>query len=168
MIKGLLFFLTILQASLSACAQNQPMIKFYTEKKVLNAFYKLEKSGSKDNYTLSDFKNGDTLNLKVDGYENIILKFTFKLEGGYCDYQSLEFSCDSCTQKHQEEIFNLKYCGWKKLSEDKYLSKYQVQTEMQITKTDNMCSKIIYRYVDKPKKIYKTEYNALKEGILNL
>jgi hypothetical protein len=166
MTKHLFLFITLLLLKQSSYGQIEPMIKWYSEKQVQNKFHRLAKANKNDEggYKLSDYKNGDTLILKVEGYENIIMKFTFGLDRGYCNYQSIEFSCDSCSLKHTEETLDLKYCGWKKLGADKYLSKYAVQTEMEIKTNDFLCRKIIYRYVDKPKKEYKTEYDSLKNS----
>ncbi len=158
----ILTFLGIITVSCSF-GQNTPMIKFYTEKEVLKEFYKNSqlKSNIALNYKVSDFKNGDTLILKIEGQESITVKLTFKLELGYCDFQTVEFCCDSCAIKQANEILNLKYCGWKKLSEDKYLSKYHIQTELEISKIDNLIKTLTYRYVDKPRKVFKNEYKSL-------
>ena len=164
--KFLLIFSWLFILSSEGFSQREPMIKNYNEQQVLKAFYKTAKAdGNKEKgYKLSDYKIGDTLILKIDGYENIVIKMTFGLKSGYCDYQSLEFSCDSCTLQHSEDILNLKYCAWRKISENKYLSKFPVQTEMQIVKSNNLCRRIIYKYVDKPKEEYKMEYNSLMKG----
>jgi hypothetical protein len=153
----------ILFLPLYSLGQLKPMIYYYKEKSVIRTFQK--NTQSKDNaqldYKPSVAKIGDTLFLKVEGFETIAIKFTFNLENGFCNYQSVMLSCDSCSINHVQEVLNDKYYHWKKVNENKFLSNYATHTEMEIVRENELCREIIYRFVDKPKKEYKSVYDAL-------
>jgi hypothetical protein len=147
----------------NAVGQLTPLIKNHTEKEVLKSFQQKGnlRQNIENNYKLSESKNGDTLILKINGKEIIVISLTFNLTDGYCDFQRIDFSCDSCTIDHLNEILTSRKIGWKKISTDIYLSKWKLQTKMEILRTSNICSTIIYRYFNKVKSEYKREYREL-------
>jgi hypothetical protein len=160
-----IFWLTF---TLTAIAQIQPQIKISKEKDVIKRFNKIshQKKTLKKNYKVSSSKNGDTLvlNVMVKETQSITMKFTFNLNNGYCDYQSIEYTCDSCIIDYLDHILKLKYCRWKKINKNTYRSSYFMQTEMEVQKYEILDKKIIYRYVDYPKGLYKITYKKLKNA----
>ncbi len=162
-VKSITITLFLFVFFFNAVGQLTPLIKNHTEKEVLKSFQQKGelRRNIENNYKLSESKNGDTLILKITGKENIVISLTFHLADRYCDYQRIDFSCDSCTIDHLNEILNSKKIGWKKVSSDTYLSKWKLQTKMEILRTGNICSTIIFRYFDKTKSEYKKEYRTL-------
>src|SRR4051794_34591182 len=101
------------------------------------------------------------LNLKIGGYETILITLTFEFESGYCNYQSTGFSCDSCSVDHADEALNSNKYKGRKAGADRYLSKPSMHTEMKIQMVGTLCRKIVYSYISMPKEQYKLEYNSL-------
>ena len=137
-----------------------PSIKTKNEKDVIEEFSKIGQSRTNklNGYKQTITKNGDTLLLNVIGKENFLIKLTFNLKNGFCNYQRIDFSCDTCTVLHLTEIMNSKRFKWKEVEPNKYISKWKFQTAMEVIKIDNLCSSIIYTFVDKDKKEYQFDY----------
>ena len=159
-----MFFALLLVCLPSALSQDFPKIKFYKENEIKKMVYQLgqKKSNVKNQYKISDWKKEDTLIIKIEGPETILFKYTFHIEDIYCDYQTVEYSCDECSEKHIAEILSAKFCGWKKTNQNKFMSNYSTQTEMEIQSKDSSCKMIIYKYIDLPKKEYKRIYHSIK------
>jgi len=134
--------------------------KYYFRNEIIRMY---SKDCKKNNYELSIHDNRDTLVIEVKGVERIILKCTFHSWDKTCDYQELRFFCNPCVETHKADILGYKPCRWKKISENRYLSKYSSQTEMEILtqKTLDPCLIVIFKFIDEPRKKYRKRYNSL-------
>ena len=161
--KTITLALFLLTFYVKVIGQLTPMVKNYNENEVLKTFINngKNKRNIANGYRITHSKEEDTLILKIDGKETISIKFTFKLDKGYCDYQRIDFSCDSCIINHMNEIINSKKYKWRKSNTDKYISKLKYQTELEIIRLNNICKRVIYRYVDKTKRDYEFNYTKL-------
>ena len=141
----------------------------YSKKDIQKDLRKEIKKVTKKNIpnSLVESTNGDTLTYNIhdsiNGYE---LKFTFKIkqeyvDNVYCDYQNYIFDCTPCSQKALKEV--IKSYGFRKQSENIYLSNYLWKTEMTVVYKNGTsgCLNIEFRHVNKTKKEYKAIYNAL-------
>jgi hypothetical protein len=115
-------------------------------------------------------QSGDTLITTVqDSINGFILKITFNqpdtvLKEKLCDFQQYTFDCTPCSKKFIE--FYKKSSGFRKLSENKYLSNYWNRTEMEINhKSQNSgCLVVTFRTVYMTKEKYKTLYKSLSKN----
>jgi hypothetical protein len=114
---------------------------------------------------LREAPNGDTLVYhNKNNAESFTVTYTFNLppvEGGeetYCDKQEFVFDCALCFDVHLKDI--LSSCGFRKLSETTYLSRYAWKTELEVIRKETSFL-LMFRYVDKPAREYKARYKAL-------
>lgn len=142
----------------------------YSKKDLKRDILKDIKRVDKSNVSTSLREEADTLIYNIhdslNGYE---VKFTFNIkqeysDNVYCDYQVFNFDCTPCSQKILKTF--IKMHGFRKLSENKYLSNYSLKSEMRVIYKNgsNGCISLEFRYVDKPKKEYKALYNSLPKS----
>ncbi len=130
------------------------------------------KTGIKKKTVSSYFQtqSGDTLIISVkDSVDGFTLKLTFNqpdtiLQTNTCDFQQYTFDCTPCSQKHLEAY--QKSSGYRKLSENKYLSNYWNRNEMEVTykNQDKACMVITFRTVYMTKEKYKALYRSLSRN----
>jgi hypothetical protein len=112
-----------------------------------------------------NYVNDTLITQAENNKENIILKLTFKKYEYFdqCEYQYMSFKCSECAITHLDEFLKDKSYEFKKISENKYVSKYNQQTELEVKQTpgEQICLTLIFKFIDKPKKEYKTWYNSL-------
>jgi hypothetical protein len=154
-----LVFLAILTANLFS--QDLPQIKHKIIEEVVEEINIFNRNNRKNDVIITSSKSGDTLVLEGKGKDNVILKYTFKLKNGRCDFQSVDYECAHCAEKNVKRILNQGYLGWRKLGENKYLSNYFYQTELELIKNEDGTIRLIYQFVNKTKKEYKLWYKTL-------
>lgn len=143
----------------------------FDKKSLLKEINEQIKKSKKKNFeaSYSESNNGDTvvffMKQKTEGLK---VKYVFNVppaEGfteKYCGIQEYYFDCSPCANKHLNEI--IKSCGFRKTAEQKYLSNYFNQTELEVIKNSEKteCTILKCRFVDKKKDEYNTLYNSLK------
>ncbi|MBI4946574.1 MAG: hypothetical protein HY840_09255 [Bacteroidetes bacterium] len=141
--------------------QITPYVSISNEKQVRKDVKQYEsKQNRRNGYIVSEVKYGDTLTIKIIGIETIVRKLTFD-ESNHCDFDQIIFSCDSCALAHVDATLKSKEYKWKKISENKYLSKYFWRTELALTfNVQNFCSIMTF----KPSMLAKEEYKKMYEG----
>ncbi len=136
--------------------------------KEINREIKKAKKNNSETASLYESKNGDTLFYSnKNDIEGFKVKYVFNLpplEGDdlkYCGIQEFTFDCSPCSNKHLKDV--LHSCGFRKLSNNKYLSSYSWKTDLEvIEQPDNKeCLILILHYVDKSKKEFKALYKTL-------
>ena len=154
--KSILLIIILYSLSLSAFSQYLPDISA-TEKRVIKD---IKKSAKRNSFKYINNNLDDTLvSLIMYDDKNIEIKHTFNLEFGYCDYQEINYDCHPCAEEYSHNILETKYMKWVKIDENKYMSSYFWQTEMEIIKSNGNCVQIIYRYIPLEKKEYKVKYD---------
>ena len=170
-----LIILTIIFSSLTIKSQKMPYMAtfgFYDKKEILKELNKDLKKYSKRGFNVSLYEspNGDTIvyynKNNVEGYKVKYILNLPPIEGTaekYCGFQEFTFDCSPCSNKHLKDI--LSSYGFKKLSENKYLSEYAWKTELEVLQNPESkeCLILIFHYVDKSKKEYKALYKTLSE-----
>jgi len=160
--KKLLLFLLFMSTLISEfIAQDLPQIKHKSIENVVDEINIFNRNNRKNNAIITSSKSGDTLVLDVRGKDNVLIKYTFKLKSGRCDYQSVSYDCVPCAEKHLKRILKQAYLGWRKLSDNKYLSNYFYQTEMEVIKNEDNTIRLVYQYVNKSNEAYKLLYKSL-------
>jgi hypothetical protein len=154
-----LVFLAIFTAN--SFSQDLPQIKHKIIENVVEEINIFNRNNRKNDAILTSSKSGDTLVLEAKGKDNVILKYTFKLKNGRCDFQSVDYECSHCAEKNVMRILNQAYLGWRKLGENKYLSNYFYQTELELIKNEDGTIRLVYQFVNKTKKEYKLWYKTL-------
>lgn len=148
----------------------------YDKKSVLKEIKKEIKKSKRKNYqaSYSESNNGDTLVFfKKELAEGLRVKYVFNIPSlgqyktKYCGIQEYHFDCSPCASKSLKEIIT--NCSFRKISEQKYLSNYFNQTELEVIKNSEAteCVVLICRYIDKKKNEYEALYNSLKEDTSN-
>ena len=81
----------------------------------------------------------------------------------YCIRQEVILDCSVCSRNFLEALLQSKAYGWKKTANNTYVSNYLAQSQLSVTYNDKekYCMTLIYTYIDKPKKEYKTWYKSL-------
>lgn len=175
-LKILLIFIVI---TLTTKGEELPYIVTngtFDKKTVLKQIKKEIKKSKRKHYqaSYSESSNGDTVVFfKKETAEGLKIKYVFNIPplGGskakYCGIQEYHFDCSPCATKYLNEI--IANCGFRKTLEQKYLSNYFNQTELEVIKNseETECIVLICRYVDKKKDEYEALYNSLKEDTSN-
>jgi hypothetical protein len=88
-------------------------------------------------------------------------EFAFK----YCIRQEVILDCSECSTKYLNGLLHSKGYGWKKVADNKYATNYSLQTQLNVIYHDKekYCMTLIFTYIDKPKKEYKTWYQSLSK-----
>ncbi len=144
----------------------------FDKKTILKEIKKEIKKSKRKNYQASytESTNGDTVVFfKKELAEGLKVTYVFNIpslersKAKHCGIQEYYFDCSPCATKYLSEI--IANCGFRKLSEKKYLSNYFNQTELEVIKNSESkeCIVLICRYVDKKKDEYEALYNSLKE-----
>jgi hypothetical protein len=122
-----------------------------------------KKDCRKNKCNLNLNQESDTLKVQIKGYESINYNLTFKSKDGRCDYQELIVFCNECIEKHLIELLGMKMFDWKKIEENKYLSNYHFQTELNIERNDQSGKCLILRFylIEKSRVDYKNYYKSL-------
>lgn len=143
----------------------------YDKKTILKEINREIKKAKKNNLetaSLYESKNGDTLFYSnKNDIEGFKVKYVFNLppmEGDdvkYCGIQEFTFDCSPCSNKHLKDVIHS--CGFRKLSNNKYLSSYSWKTDLEVIEQpeNKECLILILHYVDKSKKEFKALYNTL-------
>ncbi|MGZ4053642.1 MAG: hypothetical protein ACXVPU_10080 [Bacteroidia bacterium] len=131
------------------------------EKYVLKEYQKAtsKKENLSNGYVMSYEKKGDTLIIKIDGPSKVIRKLTFKMDDKYCDFDQISMlSCDTCTKYQIETVLGDKLRKWRKISDNKYLSKWSYNTELTINNhPEGHCTIMTFKWAD----LNKDEYEKL-------
>lgn len=118
--------------------------------------------------SLHESLNGDTVVYStknhVEGYRvRYIMNLppTKGTEEKLCGFQEFTFDCSTCSAQHLKDVTNS--YGFKKVTENKYLSSYFWKTELEVIKNPESqeCLILVFRYVDKSKRDYKEFYHSL-------
>lgn len=144
----------------------------FDKKTILKQIRKEIKKSKRKNYqaSYSESNNGDTVVFfKKEKAEGVKVKYVFDIpppKGSkvkYCGIQEYYFDCSPCATTYLNEIIT--NCGFRKISDQKYLSNYFNQTELEVIKNSEAteCIVLICRYVDKKKEDYQAFYDSLKE-----
>ena len=142
------------------------------KKIILKELNKDIKKYSKKGFKCSLYEslNGDTIiyynKNNIEGYK---VKYILNLpptegtEDKLCGFQEFTFDCSPCSNQHLKAV--LSSYGFRKVSENKYLSDYSWKTELEVLQNpeNKECLRLIFYYVNKPKKEYKEFYKSLKE-----
>ena len=158
-LTSILVFLAILTTNLFS--QDLPQIKHKIIENVVEDINIFNRNNRKNNVIITSSKSGDTLVLVAKGKDDVLLKYTFTLKNGRCDFQTVDYRCISCAEKNVKGILKQGYLGWRKLGENKYLSNYFYQTELELIKNEDGTIRLVYQFVNKTKKEYKLWYKTL-------
>jgi hypothetical protein len=118
-------------------------------------------------YTILSIKEGDTLRFTIKtsmingAKDTIIRKFTFNNpDDKTCDFEQTIFPCDSCSNQYIQRILEDKVYKWKKISENKYLSRPFWHIEMTLSYNSyKFCNEVTFKYSNLDKAEYKKLYN---------
>jgi hypothetical protein len=171
-----LIILTSIFFSLTIKSQKLPYMAtfgFFDKKAILKELNKDLRKYSKKGFKASVYEslNGDTIvyynKNNVEGYRVKYILNLPPIEGTvekFCGFQEFTFDCSPCSNKHLKDV--LSSYGFKKISENKYLSEYAWKTELEVLQNPESkeCLILIFHYVDKPKKDYKALYKTLPEN----
>ena len=158
-LTSILVFIAILTANLFS--QDLPQIKHNVIEEVVEDINIFNRNNRKNDVILTSSKSGDTLILVAKGKDDVVLKYTFKLKNGRCDFQTVDYRCVSCAEKNVKGILKQGYLGWRKLGANKYLSNYFYQTELELIKNEDGTIRLVYQFVNKSKKEYKLWHKTL-------
>jgi hypothetical protein len=133
--------------------------KYYTLKELSDRY---NKNCKKNNYRCEIKAENDTLKIEVFGSEHIIVNFAFDSINHHCDYQDIIFFCNNCINKHIKDFKEMSLYHWKKIDENKYLSNYFLQTEVQIDRngSSDKCLKMKFFLIKKHRKEYRKYYKS--------
>lgn len=114
---------------------------------------------------------GDALILSFkDSVQTRLIKLNFgqtedQLPVDYCTSQEMQSDCNECAMKYLNKILHTKSYGWRKTEENKYVAAYNfhVQLEVTIQDKEHYGVNLLFTYIDKPSKEFKTWYYTLSK-----